>query len=173
MNIILNKDDLKESELKEQTSKVRAVLLDENENILVANYGGVLLLPGGSIDENETEEEALKRELKEELGIEYQKEELDFLATINHYQKNYPKRDNTYTNRLVITHYYIGNYKPINQENRQLTEKEQKGNFKLFLMSIKELINIIENNQTANPRNQYFNNELLEILKFLKKQNKV
>ena len=31
----------------------------EDKKLLVANYNGVLLLPGGSIDNNETQEEAL------------------------------------------------------------------------------------------------------------------
>lgn len=47
MELIINENNLKDEEIQEFNSKVRALLVDENNNILVANYGGVHLLPGG------------------------------------------------------------------------------------------------------------------------------
>lgn len=55
----------------------RAIVLDENNNVLIlkikrndmfGNYS-YLETPGGGVDENETIECALKRELEEELGV--------------------------------------------------------------------------------------------------------
>ena len=162
MGIKINDDNLNLSEVQEFNSKVRAFLVDSNNNVLIANYGNVILLPGGSIDKDETNEEAIIRELVEETGCNYTAEELEFLNTIEFYQRDYPKRDGSKLNRLVTTHYYVGPFKGINKQS--LTEKEKKGKFKLELINLDELEEYVRNHQSDNPRNQYFVIELLKIL---------
>ena len=54
MQIILNEDHLLLSDIEEYASKARAILVDDDNRIIVANYNGALLLPGGSLDKNET-----------------------------------------------------------------------------------------------------------------------
>lgn len=166
MELIINEDNLELKEIQEFNSKVRALLIDENNNILIANYGNTFLLPGGSIDQGEATEEAIIRELKEEIGIDYNLYELTYLNTLKYYQNNYPKRDGNLQNRLITTYYFVGRYKGIS--NQTLTEKERKDNFRLQLVSIDELEELVLNNQNNNPRNIYFVKELLTILEYYK-----
>lgn len=172
MEVLLNEDKLLDSDIQEISLKVRTLLFDENNNVLVANYNGVLMLPGGKIDIDETIFDAIIRELKEELGQEYKKEELTYFMSLIHYQKNYPKIEDVIVNRLVQTSYFIGNYKTINSSLQQLSEREKKAKFRLELIPFEELENIVLNNINDNPRNKYFQDELLEVLKYYKK-NKV
>ena len=72
---IINDDNLKNNEVKKFSTKVRAILIDENNQILIANYGGVILLPGGKVDEGESLSAAISRELKEEIGSYYKSKE--------------------------------------------------------------------------------------------------
>ena len=169
MEVLLNRDKLLDNEINEKSLKVRALLFDENNNVLVANYNGVLMFPGGKVDKDENLLDALCRELSEELGNIYNSEELTFFMTLNFYQKGYPKVEDVIVNRLVKTHYYIGTYKDINFDLQQLSEREKKSNFKLELISFDELENIVLNNTNNNPRNKYFQDELLEVLKCYKK----
>ena len=164
MELVINDDNLQLNEVQEFNSKARAILIDENNRILIANYGNIILLPGGKVDEGETLSEAIIRELSEELGQNYNSSELEFFVTLNYYQKSYPKRDGTFQNRLVQTHFYIGSYKGIKNDSRKLTEKEHKGNFRLELVSLEDLENMILKNVNDNPRNIYFQKELLTIL---------
>ena len=165
MELVINEENLRNQEIQEFNSKVRALLVDENNNILVANYGGVYLLPGGSIDEGEDIYNAITRELNEELGQKYDKDELELICTLLYYQKNYPKRNDTYRNRLIQTYYFVGKSKGVLETKQKLTEKELKDNFKLESIPLEELERIILENKSNNPRNIYFKKELLAILK--------
>ena len=165
MELVINDVNLQFSEVQEYNLKARAILIDENNRILIARYGDVILLPGGKVDDGETILEAIIRELKEELGKDYNSSEFDFFATLNYYQKNYPKRDGLFLNRLIQTHYFIGPYKELNIDLIKLTENEKKGNFRLELVPLTDLESMILNNKNNNPRNIYFQNELLVILK--------
>ena len=173
MEITINEDNLQFEEIQESSSKVRAILIDGDSHILIAHYGNVILLPGGKVDDGETISEAVTRELSEELGQKYNSDELEFFMTLNYFQKDYPKRDGISQNRLVQTHYFVGLYKGIKKDSRKLTEKEQKGNFRLELVSLEDLENMILKNVNNNPRNIYFQKELLIILACYKnkKQN--
>lgn len=164
MELTINEDNLKYNEIQKFSLKVRAILIDENNKVLIANYGEVILLPGGKVDECEKISDAITRELNEELGQNYSSKELEYFTTLNYYQKDYPKRDGTFQNRLVQTHYFVGPYKEINKDIQKLTEKELKDNFSLELVSLDDLKNMILNNKNNNPRNAYFQNELLTIL---------
>ena len=79
--IIINPNNLKEDEIL-QKEKVRALLFDENNRIIVGNYNNLYLLPGGKIDKNELLKEGLIRELEEELGTTFTEENLDYFMTL-------------------------------------------------------------------------------------------
>ena len=169
MSLIINESNLEQKDIQEHNEKVRVLLVDDNDNILVANYGQVYLLPGGSIDQGENLYQAALRELKEETGMEYNLAELEYLNTIEYYQKDYPKRNNSVYNRLIKTNYLIARYKGIDLNCIELTEKERKDNFKLELVSLDDLEKLITNNKNDNPRNIFFQKELLTILEYYKK----
>ena len=171
MKIDINDDNLNIGDIEEFSTKVRAILVDDEDNILIANYHNVILLPGGKVDDNETIYDAIVRELNEELGQSYNSDELEFFTTLNYFQKNYPRINGVFCNRLLQTHYFVGRYKNVNKNMQKLTEKEQKGNFRLQLVSLLELEDIILNNKNDNPRNVYFQKELLSVL-FAYKNNK-
>lgn len=69
---LLNIENVTEEEIKKYWSReaARAVIFDEENNIALihATKNGYYKLPGGGIEKGETNEEALKRECKEEIG---------------------------------------------------------------------------------------------------------
>ena len=165
--VMINENNLEDAEIIEESHKVRAILRDGNK-ILVANYGGVYLLPGGSIDEGETKESAIIRELKEETGILYSSLELENILKIIFYQKDYPLKRISLVNHLLVTDYYIGEYKGLNLDNMNRTEKETRDGFNLKLVDIKEIEKLISE-KSDNPRKVYFDRELEEVIKVLRK----
>lgn len=165
MNLKINEDSLTQEQIKEHSKKVRAIIIDENNNILIANYGGTYLFPGGKIDKNEDELTAIKRELQEETGVLYTDDDLLYMTTLEYYQPNYEKINKTKINRMITTHYYIAKSKGIDDKKIHLTNREIKDNFHLETIPLGELEQKLINNPTDNPRNKYFKVECLTILK--------
>lgn len=73
---------------------VAAVIKDENEKILITQrnlnkaQGGLWEFPGGKIESNETRENAIVREIKEELDID-----IEVKAYLSEKVFNYPEKD--------------------------------------------------------------------------------
>ena len=141
--IIGNEDKRNYSNMK---MKARVLLENSRGEIVVSSYGGIYLLPGGSIDDGENPNTAILREIKEELGITNIKNISNIKQIIQ-----WPKENN-----FIITEYVFiveinknqkitlskehTNYKWCNfKEAYQTLEKENNKNT-LKLMN-KELIN--------------------------------
>ena len=166
-NIVINENNLRDEDIQKIGNKVRAILLSDDK-ILVSHYGGVVLLPGGSIDKDETESEAIIRELKEETGVVYDINSLKELLLLEYYQPNYPTRRDEVINRLIRTKFYLAQYKGINLESINRTENEVKDSFHLELIKVDEFIESV-NVLSDNPRKKYFDRENQEVVKVLKK----
>ena len=168
--IIINDNNLLDGELDVTKHKVRAIL-NINDKILVCNYSGVLMLPGGKLDPGESVIDALVRELSEETGIIYNKNDFNELLLINYFQKDYPTREEEVVNRLIKTYYYTGKFNGINENNMHISKNEIEGNLKLELLTTSEIKERLKT-YVDNPRNDYFVKEIEFVIdEYLKENN--
>lgn len=164
--IIYNPRNIKNVDIEEE--KVRVLITNSKNEILVANYNDLYLLPGGKIEKDESIHDALKREVKEEIGVDIK--EFNPLVKIEYYQDAYPTVSKGIYDRKVTTHYFTVNKDiDLTTINNKLSEREKKGNFKLEWINENELKNIIKNDKNDNPRKIYFDKELLQVLEIYKK----
>lgn len=168
--IIINDENVNEKFTKKKL-KSRAVLVNSSNEILVANYGGVLLLPGGSIDRKETPDETIHRELKEEIGVDMKTEQLKPFVKVRYFQPNYPERNGNTINRLAVTYYYLGHINSISEE-RELTENEKKDGFTVGFYSINQILEMLNSKKGDNPRRLYFDRELQAVIDYYKERSK-
>lgn len=174
MNIIeFNEDNLSLNEVDKTTNKVRGIVINTNTNqILLVNYAELFMLPGGKVDEGETDDEALRREIVEESGIEIE-ESCPFLQ-INSYDKNYYDRKSGIINRLTRTIFYIvETTKDIDESKKVLTESEKNKKHTISFVDLDNIENLVENNQTTNSKRKQFDREILTALSEYKKLIKV
>lgn len=170
--IINNPENLSKDEIQLTTKKVRAIIIDNSNNIFITKYADMYMLPGGKVDNNEKDRDTLIRELNEELGIKFDNEEITPFITFENYIKNYPiVNSDKKENKLNITTYYIiKTDKKFNKDNIKLTEKEKQNNFSVISMNLDNIINIVSNYQSKNIRNLPFKTELIKILEEYNKE---
>lgn len=108
---------------------VAAVIKDEDERVLITqrnlkkSQGGLWEFPGGKIEPNETREDAIVREIKEELDIDIQVE-----SYLSERIFNYPEKD---INLIALECKMIsGEIKLLEHEDYKWVCKDKLDNFK-------------------------------------------
>lgn len=167
--IIINSDNLNKNDLDEIRVKTRALIFNDNGEILIQNYNNVFLLPGGSIKENESVISALIREVNEEVGICTSNIDYEPFLQYNQYYRKYPKRDEkTFVSRVTETSYFICKAKIEKRntmKNSHLSLSEY-GNLNSFWLSVKEVEKFILDNQDESKKNRkYLDKELITVIK--------
>ncbi len=156
---------------EQEIRKARLISIKDNK-ILVCNYNDFLMLPGGKVDKNESPEDALKRELKEELGANIN-DFCEFL-TINNYAENYPSRtSNKPVNRKCKTTYFITNQNvKLKKDEANLSEKEKEGIFTTEYVDIDKLVSSIDL-ESLDYKKRIYAEELLRVINFYLKKDKL
>ena len=107
---------------------VAAVIKDENEKILITqrnlkkSQGGLWEFPGGKIEPNETRENAIVREIKEELDID-----IEVKSYLSEKVFNYPEKD---INLIALECKKVsGDIKLLEHEDYKWVSKNELNNF--------------------------------------------
>ncbi|CDF11761.1 uncharacterized protein BN778_00807 [Mycoplasma sp. CAG:776] len=163
---IINYDHIKESEINDRIIRVKAVMMNSKKEILLAEAYTTIQFPGGHLEEGETLDEGLKREVLEETGIILNDEYKPFFA-LKYFLKDYPVQGN---NRSIeIYYYYIYTDEPYNLDNIYLDDQERNGNFKLSYVPLKKLKKYLLKNPGNLEINKIVTNEMLLAIRYLKK----
>lgn len=146
--VIHNEDNLTLNDANKVTLRAKLIVENNNDEILICHMGVKYFLIGGHIDNDESDEQCLTREVAEESGVTLDFSNILPIASSNYINKDYPQNgDITYTN----TNYYAIKYDLVpNIEMQNLTEEEKKENFKLMYIPKNEVINFLKNNKEIN-----------------------
>lgn len=146
--VIHNEDNLTLNDANKVTLRAKLIVENNNDEILICHMGVKYFLIGGHIDNDESDEQCLTREVAEESGVTLDFSNILPIASSNYINNDYPKNgDITYTN----TNYYAIKYDLVpNIEMQNLTEEEKKENFKLMYIPKNEVINFLENTKEIN-----------------------
>ena len=164
--IDFNETKLSDTEIDKVVRKVRALIINnKTKQMLLVHYAGLYMLPGGSIDNGETEVEALRRELLEETGIEVEGQQAVPYLLINSYDRNYFDRKSGIVNRLTQTTFFeVSTDQDINETKKSLTESEKEKNHTTKYTNLSVAKYLIETNSTDNPKRKQFDREILTAL---------
>jgi len=171
---IYNYDSIDEDNIEKTIIRVKALIINSNNEILVGYSHDTYQFIGGHIEENEDKIEGLKREIEEESGIVIDEEPIKLFFIRKKYVKDYPVVN---SNRCYEYYYYVINTNKIpNLSNVHYTENEQEGNFKLQYISLGNIEEKFEENKKVSEYTETIQTENLEtikIYKYLIKSNKI
>lgn len=161
--IIYNYDYLNNEDITEIVIRMKALIIN-NKNILLANENDIYQFPGGHLEDNETFEECLKREVLEETGILLFDSEIKRpFMKVTFMNKDWPEVGKN--RKAEIYFYLIETDKKPDISKVNYTENEKKGNFKVEFVPLNESISIIENNISKNEKNKVIAPDMITAIK--------
>ena len=161
--IIYNYDYLNDEDITEIVIRTKALIIN-NENILLGNENDIYQFPGGHLEDKETFEECLKREVLEETGIELFDSEIKRpFMKVTFMNKDWPEVGKN--RKAEIYYYLIETDKKPDMSKVNYTEHEKKGNFKVEYVPLNESISIIEKNISKNERNKVIAPDMIMAIK--------
>ncbi len=167
--IIYNIDALTENEMKRTIIRARAIIKNNKDEILMCYSNGLkhYEFPGGHLEKGETIEECLKREIKEETGLNVEVADKTPFMNIVHYCKNYL---DTGVNTIVKFYYYSIDYnKKYDLSMSDFDKEEKKENYECRYIKLEDLEKVIRDNKKTTLENNAALNDILLVIKEYKK----
>ena len=163
--ILYNPDKLKEKDITETVIRTKALIINKGY-IYLAKEGTVYHFPGGHLEQNETLQECLKREVLEETGIELEENNIKepFLKII-YQNKDWPLKGKN--RKCEIYYYEIETQKAFDITKTKYTEHEKEKCFTIKKVPLNKSIQILEENITKNQKNEVIVPDMITAIKEL------
>lgn len=140
--IIYNDDYLDKKDINKEVKRAKAIIINSKDELLIASTNNNYYLVGGHVEDNESDEVCLHREILEETGIDLEIKDIRPYFVVEYLCKDYP---NTGDNTNYIANYYVVKCDEVpNLDNVELTEGEKEGGFLLKYIHKDEVMNVLE-----------------------------
>lgn len=127
--IIVNANNLNEEEMTDLVRKVKILLINSQNEIMLGYSHNEYQFPGGTQEPNEELIDTVNREIEEETGIKLNLSGIEAFACSIGYYKDWPAEGRN--KKVEIYYYEVKTDEEPNLDNLNLTEKEKEGNFEL------------------------------------------
>lgn len=164
--IITNKHNLKESDITEVVKRVKILIVNSSNNILLGYSHNNYQFPGGHVENGETLLQTLKREMLEETGIDLDVSNVEPFAIALGYYKDWPEEGK---NRKIEIYYYeIKTDEKPNLNNTSYTENEKDGGFELRYIHLDKVEEELKKNAEEFGDRRGITREMLELFEIYK-----
>ena len=168
--IITNNYNLKEEDMNEVVKRVKILLINSNNEILLGYSHHNYQFPGGHVEDGEDLVETVNREIQEETGMELNLKDIKPFACLSGYYKDWPKEG---INRKIEIYYYEVkcDEKP-NLDNTNYTDNEKDGEFRLEYIPLSEVDDVLNKNALEFGDKHGIAKEMLELFDIYRKEVK-
>ena len=143
-NIIDNRDNLKENEMTDFVTKVKVLLVNSKNEIMLAYSHNDYQFPGGTQEKGEQLFQTVKREIMEETGIKLEIDNIEPFACSKGYYKDWPEVGKN--KKVEIYYYEVKTDEKPDLNSISLTEHEKNGNFCLKYIDLDKVEEEINKN---------------------------
>ena len=166
---LINIDNIITSKPDKIIKRAKAFLVNSNKEVIIIKTNTGCMLPGGHLENNESINNALFRELREELGQKY----LEVKNITPFYEVEYWANKNGLKIQSIVYYFLVNTNKVPNISNRQLTNREKSGNFEVNIIKFDKLREFVINCVVPNrvDINSAIANEILEAIDLIKKNH--
>ena len=142
--IIINECNMKDEEVENTETRVKAILVNNKNEVLLGYAKNVYQFIGGHVEEKESLLETMKREIQEETGITMRIDKQE--KPVFHYAKYSKVPENNQNKKMEIYYYLLKCNEQINYDKTNYTKEEKENNFELRYIPVSSLKQeIIEN----------------------------
>ena len=168
-DIITNKHNLKEEDITEVVKRVKILLINSKNEILLGYSHHDYQFPGGHVENGEELIQTVNREIKEETGIDLKLKNIEPFARTLGYYKDWPEEGK---NRKIEIYYYeVRTDEKPNLNNTSYTENEKEGNFELRYIPLEIVEEELKKNTAEYGDKKGITREMLELFKIYKNNN--
>lgn len=167
--ILYNYDYLNKEDINYTVKRAKVLIINSDNEVLLGYGHGTYQIVGGHVEEGETYDECVVREVMEETGIKLPFEERRPFFVIRYYCKDYPKEG--LNSEYIINYYAIKTDMKPNIDKISLTENEKEGMFKFRYIKLDNILAELNKNlETTDDKNTVL--DTIEVIKEYLKQVK-
>ena len=160
--IFFNTDNLIKEQIDEEVIRVKALIINSKKEILLGYSHDVYQFPGGHLEDGETLNNCLKREIKEETGMDISLDDLEPFMLIKYYTKNYLNRGKNRCNKIY--YFVVNTDKEINLDETNYTKEEKEGNYELRYIKLNNLEDTLIDNCNKYIKSRTITYEMLQVI---------
>lgn len=166
--VIINEDNLDIKDIDDTVIRVKALMVNEKQELLVVHNNYTYQFPGGHWRDHESLEESLKREIKEETGIDSTIETGPFVV-IEEYYSNYLDTGKTRCNKMY--YYIVRSNEGPKVEEMSLSDLERSTDFNLFYIPIKDMEQFLRESMLNHSIETVIGKEMLVVMQEYKEKH--
>ena len=164
--IVTNKYNFTEEDMTEVVKRVKILLVNSNDEILLGYSHHNYQFPGGHVEENEELIDTVNREILEETGMDLKLKDLEPFARNLGYYKDWPEEGK---NRKIEIYYYeVKTDEKPNLDNTSYTESEKDGGFELRYIPLSNVEEELKKNAEEYGDKKGIAREMLELFSLYK-----
>ncbi len=157
--IVRNSQNKNINEYKNIVYRTRGLIINSNNEILLGKMDQTYQFPGGHANENESIEDCLIREIREETGINIEGKVLKPFYIIKNYEENLA--NNSYSE---FNYFIINTDEKYDINNTNYDDYEIDLNYRLEYVNLDNLVEKLMNEANMNSINQLVYPDMIDVL---------
>lgn len=142
--VFYNEDNLRKEDINNSIKRAKILIINSNNEILLGYGHNTYQIIGGHVEDNESYDECIVREVKEETGIELSLEKREPFLQIVYYCRDYPNEG--LNSEYIINYYSINSDLKPDIDKINLTENEKEGLFEFRYVSLDNVLDELNDN---------------------------